>query len=116
MKKVAENKEKNSLQGFNSYQYEAYTKIELDANNITEQLKSRRMLKPFEFIFQYVDTSTINGKSYLPVFLTETMSDVYYRKNPRAKKEIIKASKIIGLQEREPFAVPREPVGTDRHI
>jgi hypothetical protein len=98
MKKVAENKDKNSMQGFNSYQYEAYTKIELDANNITEQMKSRKLWKPFDFIFQYVDTSTINGKSYLPVFLTETMSDVYYRKNPRAKKEIIKASKISGFK------------------
>jgi hypothetical protein len=98
MKKVAENKEKNTLQGFNAYQYEAYTKIELDANNITEQLKTRKLFKPFDFIFQYVDTSTINGKSYLPVFLTETMSDVYYRKNPRAKKEIIKASRISGFK------------------
>jgi hypothetical protein len=98
MRKVAENKEKNSLQEFNTYKYEAYTKIELDANNITEQLKNRRLWKPFDFIFQYVDTSTINGKSYLPVFLTETMSDVYYRKSPRAKKEIIKASKISGFK------------------
>ncbi len=97
MKKVADNKAKNSLQGFNAYQYEAYTKIELDANNISEQLKTRKILKPFDFVFNYVDTSTINGKSYLPVFLTETMSDVYYRKNPRAKKEIIKASKISGF-------------------
>ena len=98
MKKVADHKNQNSLQGFSSYQYEAYTKIELDANNITEHLRDRKLLEPFSFIFDQIDTSTINGKSYLPIFLTETLSDIYYRKNPRAKKEIIKASKISGFK------------------
>ena len=96
--KVIANKEANSLQSFSSYQYEAYTKIELDANNISERLKQRKLFKPFEFVFSYVDTSIINGKSYLPVFITETMSDVYFRKFPRARKEIIKASRVSGLE------------------
>ncbi|MFH1936122.1 MAG: DUF5686 family protein, partial [Bacteroidota bacterium] len=96
--RVIANKEMNSMQSFSSYQYEAYTKIELDANNISEKLKQRKLFKPFEFVFSYVDTSTINGKSYLPVFLTETMSDVYVRKFPRARKEIIKASRVSGLE------------------
>lgn len=95
---VIANREKNSLQSFSSYQYEAYTKIQIDANNITEKLKERKFLRNFDFIFDFVDTSTINGKSYLPVFITETMSDVYFRKFPRAKKEIIKATRISGLE------------------
>lgn len=98
LNKVIENRDKNSLQSFSAYQYEAYTKIELDANNISDRLKQRKLLKSFDFIFSYVDTSTINGKSYLPVFISETMSDVYFRKSPRAKKEIIKASKISGFE------------------
>jgi hypothetical protein len=96
--KIIKNKDKNTLQAFDTYQYEAYTKIQLDANNISDKLRNRKLFKPFEFIWNYVDTSTINGKSYLPVFLTETMSDVYYRKSPRSKKEIIKASQISGLE------------------
>lgn len=98
IRKVIANKEKNSIKSFNSYQYEAYTKIEIDANNISERFKDRKFVKPFEFIFTYVDTSTINGKSYLPVFITETLSDIYFRKSPRAKKEIIKASSISGIE------------------
>jgi hypothetical protein len=98
MNKVLANKEKNSLQSFSSYTYEAYTKIEIDANNLTERFQNRKLLEPFEFVFSYVDTSTINGKSYLPVFITETMSDIYFRKSPRAKKEIIKATRISGFE------------------
>lgn len=97
LKKIIENKKTNSGEGFDAYQYEAYNKMEFDANNISEDLKDKRMLKPFRFIFENIDTSTINGKSYLPLFLTETLSDVYYRKSPKSKKEIIKASKISGV-------------------
>lgn len=96
--KIISNKNKNSLESLDTYQYHAYTKIELDANNITEKLQNRKLFKPFEFVFHYVDTSTINGKSYLPVFITETMSDVYFRRSPRARKEIVTASKISGLE------------------
>lgn len=98
LKKVIENKDKNRLQTFQSYRYEAYTKIEFDANNITDKLKDRKLFKDFDFIFSYVDTSTINGKSYLPVFITETVSEVFYRKSPRARKEIIQANRISGFE------------------
>jgi len=43
MKKVFQNKEKNSLQSFNAYQYEAYTKVEIDANNISEKFRNRKI-------------------------------------------------------------------------
>ena len=97
MKKVIRNKEKNSIQSFQTYQYEAYTKIELDANNISDRFKNRKIFNHFGFIWNYIDTSTMNGKSYLPVFITETMSDIYFRKSPRTRKEIITASSISGL-------------------
>jgi len=96
--KIIKNREKNSLQDFQTYQYQAYTKIEFDANNISERLRNWKLMKPFAFVSQYIDTSVVNGKSYLPVFLAETSSDVFFRKEPKAKKEIITASKLSGLE------------------
>jgi len=98
LKKVIDHKKSNMLQSFNTYQYKAYTKIEVDANNIGDKLKDKKFLKPFGFVWNYVDTSTINGKSDLPVFITETMSDVYYRKLPKSRKEVIRATRISGLE------------------
>ena len=98
IKNVIRNKEKNTLQSFQAYQYEAYTKIELDANNISDRFKNRKIFNHFDFVWNYLDTSTLNGKSYLPVFLTETMSDIYFRKSPRTRKEIITASSISGFK------------------
>lgn len=97
LRKVIENKEINNRKEFDAYEYEVYTKIQFDANNIRERLQERRLVKPFKFIFNYMDTSTLNGKAYLPVFLSETMSEIYYRKDPKEKLEVIKASKLSGV-------------------
>ncbi len=98
LEKVIRNKDKNNLQSFQTYQYQAYTKIQFDANNISEKFRNRKILKQFDFVWNYLDTSTLNGKSYLPVLISETMSDIYFRKSPRSKKEIITASSISGLE------------------
>jgi hypothetical protein len=100
LQKIVDNKPKNDPDHFNSYQYEAYTKIELDANNITDKLKERRIYRPFQFIFDNVDTSTINGKTYLPIFLSETLSDVYAKKEPKSFIEKVKATKISGINNK----------------
>ena len=99
LKKIIKNKEKNRLQSFDSYQNHAYTKIEIDANNITDKMKNMKLMKPFGFVFSYMDTSTVNGKAYLPVFITETKSDIYFRKSPWSKKEIITATRSSGLED-----------------
>jgi hypothetical protein len=98
LRKIIENKEKNRRKEFDAYQYEVYNKIEIDANNISERFKNRRIFKPFEFIFNYLDTSTVNGKTYLPIFLSESLSDFYFRKEPRSEKEVIKAAQVSGIE------------------
>lgn len=97
LRNIIANKEKNDPNRFDRYQYEIYNKMELDINNVTEEYKSKKAFKQFQFIFDYVDTSAITGKTFLPVFITETLSDYYYQKQPLKKKEIIKANKISGV-------------------
>ncbi len=45
-----------------------------------------------------MDTSTVNGKVYLPFFLSESISEVYLRKNPKKSIEIIQGVKVSGLE------------------
>ena len=98
LRKIINNKEVNRGENYDACQYEVYNKIEIDANNITEKFKNRRILKPFQFIFDHLDTSTVNGKTYLPIFLSESLSDYYYRKEPKSEKEVIKAAKVSGIE------------------
>jgi len=38
-----------------------------------------------------------DGKPILPLFITESVSKIYYRSDPNMKKEIIEKSKITGV-------------------
>lgn len=98
LRNIIKNKDKNREQGFESLEYEAYNKMEFDINNIDDDFKKQKLLKDFQFVFDYMDTSAVTGKNYLPVFISETLSDFYYKKDPKAEKEYIKASKISGIE------------------
>lgn len=98
LKKIIQNKDKNNISAQNYAQYESYTKIQFDLNNISEEFKNRRAFKKIDFIFDYIDTSTINNKTYLPVFLSESISNVYLRNNPKSKREHINAMKMSGVE------------------
>ncbi len=97
LRKVIANKEKNSGYNLKSYEFRVYNKVQMDANNITEEFRNRKVLKPFEFIFDNVDTSTINGKSYLPLLLSESVSKYYYRSSPEIQKEEVIAARMSGI-------------------
>ena len=43
----------NKAKNIEYYQYEVYNKIQFDANNITDKVKARKILKPFDFMFDF---------------------------------------------------------------
>lgn len=96
MKKVLRNKKINNREKLDAYEYEAYNKVEFDLNNITEKFQKRKIFKPFEFVFEGVDTT--QEKPYLPIFMTESLSDYYFKRNPKLSKEIVKATKVSGVE------------------
>ncbi|HEX7494748.1 MAG TPA: DUF5686 family protein, partial [Bacteroidales bacterium] len=49
--------------------------------------------------FDNIDTTKRIGKSVLPLYIKEELSDHYFRKDPLATKEIIRAEKTINLDE-----------------
>ena len=96
LRRVIQNKAANNREKLKAYQYEAYNKVEFDLNNITEEFTRKKLFKPFAFIFENVDST--EGKPYLPIFMTETLSEVFYRQEPKARKERIKATKVSGIE------------------
>ena len=100
LRNIIKNKENNNKENLNSYQYEAYNKLEIDVDNINKDaISKKKLLKPFMFIFDNIDSTNKEEKPFLPFFLTETLSDFYYRKKPNGKREVIRASKISGVED-----------------
>lgn len=85
--KIIANKDKNHIKSLDFVSFDKYEKIEIDINNITEEMKKSSLLKNFQFIWDYMQTSKINGRTYLPFFIKESLSNVYYRKAPKTQKE-----------------------------
>jgi hypothetical protein len=97
LRKIWEKKRKNGLYQFNQYQMEKYEKVEFDINSIDSAYKKQKIFKGMEFIFDHVDTSKVTGKTYLPIFINEALSDVYGDNKLAKIKEIVKANKTSGF-------------------
>lgn len=99
LRNVSKNKPRNNPTRFSEYYCKTYTKMELDLTNIKPGFKNKKLQKNFGFIFDHMDTSVVTGKAYLPVMISEASADYYYRKSPSLSREIVKASRISGIEE-----------------
>ena len=98
MRKVMKNKKKNDKRRLKQYEYESYTKVEFDIDNVSEGMAKRRAVKK---VLAAIDTigklNGEDGKPLIPIFLSETISKYYYRRNPKKAKEHVLKSKITGV-------------------
>lgn len=98
MRNVIANKSKNDIRALDAYEYESYNKIELDINNISEEFMEKKILSKLNTSLQELQKlKDDQGRQYFPVFISETLSDYYYKKKPKSTKEIVKATKATGI-------------------
>lgn len=98
IRNVIDHKAANRKEGLDYYEYEKYEKIQFAVSNITDKFQNRRVFKKFQFVFENLDTTKLEGKPVLPVYLKESLSDVLYRRSPKEKKEVIKADKMVAFE------------------
>lgn len=98
LRKVVDNKKKNDKRKLTAYEYDTYTKIEVDVDNISEEMREKKFMKKIQQVLDSVDRiAGEDGKPILPLMITESVSKVYYRDNPSLKTEILEKSKINGV-------------------
>jgi len=88
----------NNRENLAAYEYEAYNKLEFDLNRIPKEMRNKKILKPIAFVFENVDSSFSGEKPSLPFFIIENLSHIYYRNDPKRKKEVVVASKVTGIE------------------
>lgn len=99
LREIWKRKRKNGLYMFDQYKYDKYEKIQFDISNIDSTFTQRKIFKGMDFIFSHIDTSTVTGKPYLPIFLNESISEVYGDNKLKKSKEILKANRNSGFGE-----------------
>ncbi|PSR53021.1 hypothetical protein AHMF7605_05505 [Adhaeribacter arboris] len=97
MRQVIDHKKTNDKRRLRAYQYEAYTKMQFDIDNLSpkkNKIGLRSALTAVVDSQMYMQSE--DGKRVLPFFISEAVSDFYYNRDPRKTKEIVKASKVTG--------------------
>ena len=97
LKKIWERKRKNGLKQFKQYEYDQYEKVEFDLNTIDSALIKSKLFKGMEFVFEEVDTSSVTGKTYLPIFLNESVKKVYGDNDRNEQREDLLGNKNSGF-------------------
>lgn len=102
LRKIWDRKRKNGVYLYDRYEYDKYEKIEFDLNSIDDKLINNKVFNGMELVFEQVDTSAITGKTYLPIFINESVYETYGRNiSPKKKNEILVANKNSGFSDNQ---------------
>jgi len=96
MKMVIANKSKNQLKNLGDYNCKEYCKVEIDLEGL-EKLKNNKLLKSFDYVFEHVD-STSEDNAFLPVYFTETISNISFDAEAKKTGKDYLANKASGLE------------------
>ena len=99
IRNVIERKNENRVIAKDEYQVECYEKLTISFDEFNMNFEKNKFMQKFRFIQNYLDVSEFTGKTILTLSLREKLSDVYYRKEPRATKDILFARRQKGLDQ-----------------
>ncbi len=95
---VLQHKESNDRSKLTAYEYDSYSKMELDVDNISEKFRERRVMKDIaQAIKKFEEMAGEDGKLIIPTYLSESIGKFYYLENPKRKKEFIQKTNIKGV-------------------
>lgn len=98
MRKMVDNKKKNDKRSLEAYEYESYNKIEIDINNMSDRFTQRKLVQKVKSVLDSIEIiAGDDGEPILPIFISEAISNYYFKKKPRLQYENIIKTKISGI-------------------
>lgn len=98
LRKVRENRKRNDKNSLEAYQYEAYTKLEMDINHLTENFRKRKVVTQIQSVLDSIEQiAGEDGLPILPIFISEAISKFYFKSDPRKTHEKMLRTKISGV-------------------
>lgn len=93
IREVIAHKDQNKMAANDFVEYEQYEKISFALSNLSDNFKEKRIFRNYQFLFQDQDSTAMGGKSLLPAYIQEKLSQIYFRKNPYTKKQWVLANR-----------------------
>ncbi len=97
IRQVIAHKATNRMENYDYTEYQQYEKLQFSFINVSDKLAERKLFHQYKFLLDNRDTTNLPGKSLLPVYLEEKLTQSYYRKNPETTKKIIEGEKKVNI-------------------
>jgi hypothetical protein len=98
LRNVMDQKKNNDKRTLDAYEFETYTKIEIDVDNISDKFREKKFMKKITQVMDSVDQiAGEDGKPVLPMFISESISTFHFRQTPRLQHEKILKTRIRGV-------------------
>ena len=98
VKNIIARKKDNNPYSHDYYSYDHYEKMIFAMNEYTPKPKKNGTKGKFDFLTEFVDTLD-TGTTILPISEKEKIETIFYRRNPKSEKHIVKGSKSSGVDE-----------------
>lgn len=98
VKNAIERRDMNDPRNHDFFRYDQYETIMFAMNDYKPKPRKDGKVGKFDFLSEFVDTLEL-GKSILPVSEREKLLSVYYRKDPKIERRVVKATKANGVDE-----------------
>ena len=96
---VIEHKKENRIESYDFAEYHQYERMVFSLSNLSDKFKNKKMFRNYQFLFREQDSTAIGGKTLLPLYMEEKLSENYLRKAPFTKKQIVTANKQVKYDE-----------------
>ena len=93
IKQVIDHKEQNRMLNDEDAKFVSYDKMVLYASNLPRSIKRNFFFRKFRFLFQNEDTTMMQGRKLLPMFVTENIADNYWSKSRQKKATVMTSEK-----------------------
>ncbi len=97
IQQIINHKDENRMESAGYLQYNQYERIGLSFFNLPPKFINGKFFSKYKFMLD--TTANIDGRkqTLLPAFLSEKLSDIYYRKEPSKNIQVLRAEKQINI-------------------
>lgn len=99
MRKVIAHKKSNDLHSLPYVTFSKYEKMTFSMNEVTDKVFDIDSAKQWSFLKEHVEFCPQTGKLILPLTVDETLSNTFYRLDPKTEKTLVKAKHSRGINE-----------------
>lgn len=98
LRRVVGARRENNPDKQKALQYESYTKTQIDVNKLSDKFRARKSVEKITGILDQLEAiKGEDGETIVPVFISESLSEVYLKMDPFKRKEIIRKTKVSGV-------------------